>query len=176
MAKTANIHARMDEKIKNDAVAVFDALGLSVAEAITLYFRQVALQNKIPFELSAERKPKTNFERISEFKQDDLRKVIEALPESVDELWVFGSAVTPYCKPESDIDVCVIGNAISKADRKLIAHAPRGSMDLLDVSHQQFEAERDELGSIFYDVFHKGLLVYKKGIGLVNGQNNGWKT
>ena len=69
MAKTATIHARLDEQVKNDALAVFDAIGLSVADAITLYFKQVALKNGIPFELSAERKPRTNFDKINNIKK-----------------------------------------------------------------------------------------------------------
>ena len=168
MAKTANIHARMDEKIKNDAVAVFDALGLSVAEAITIYFRQVSLKNGIPFELTASPIPKSNFDKVNSIKRDELQKVLDVLPDSVDELWVFGSAVTPYCRPDSDIDVCIVGDNITKADRKVIFAAPRYGMDLIDVTHEQFQAERDDLGSIFYQVYTKGLLIYKKGVGLIN--------
>ena len=59
MAKTATIHVRMDEEVKNDAIEVFDALGLSVAEAVTIYFKQVALKTRIPFELTAEAVPFT---------------------------------------------------------------------------------------------------------------------
>ena len=168
MAKTATVHARLDETVKKEAIAVFDTLGISVAEAITLYFKQVALKNGIPFELDANRTPKNNFEKVSPIKQDELAKVLSILPESVDELWVFGSAVTPYCRPDSDIDVCIVGNNITKEDRRLIAHAPRYGMDLIDVSIEQFESEKMESGSIFHEVFNKGLLIYKKGIGLVN--------
>lgn len=52
MAKTANVHVRMDEQIKNEAVAVLDDLGINVAEAINMYFRQIALRKAIPFELT----------------------------------------------------------------------------------------------------------------------------
>ena len=110
MAKTANIHVRMDEQIKNDAVAVLDNLGISVAEAITMYFRQVALKNGIPFELTADPVFRKNIDRVSKLKTDDLKAVLAVVPESVDELWVFGSAVTEHCRPDSDLDVCVIGD------------------------------------------------------------------
>ena len=168
MAKTATIHTRIDEKIKQDAVEVFDSLGLSVAEAITIYFKQVALKNGIPFDLNAEIVPKNNFERVNSIKRDELQKILDVLPESVDELWVFGSAVTPYCRPDSDIDVCIIGDNITREDRKRIVHAPRYGMDLLDVSHLEFEAEREVKGSIFNEVYTKGLLIYRRGEGLVN--------
>ena len=90
MAKTATIHVRMNEEIKNEAIEVLNNLGISVADAITLFFKQVALKNSIPFELSAERLPRNNFERVSEYKREDLKKVLSVLPESIDELWVFG--------------------------------------------------------------------------------------
>lgn len=170
MAKTATIHVRMDEDVKNDAVEILNNLGISVADAITMYFKQVALKNGIPFELTADRQPRNNFERVSEYKQEDLKKVLNVIPESVDELWVFGSSVTKFCRPESDLDVCIVGDSISKDDRKVLVHAPRNGMDLLDISHNEFERESEIKGSIFNEVKNKGLLIYKKGFGLVNGE------
>ena len=169
MAKTATVHVRMDEQIKEDALGVFESLGISVADAITMYFRQVALKNGIPFELTAEKNPRNNFERVSEYKREDLEKVLEVLPESIDELWVFGSAITEYCRPDSDLDVCIVGYNISKEDRRTLAHAPRYGMDLLDINHADFEKESKEKGSIYNEIKTKGLLIYKKGIGLING-------
>ena len=169
MAKTATIHVRMDENIKNDAVKVLENLGISVADAITMYFRQVALKNGIPFELTAEKTPRNNFERVSEYKREDLKKILDVIPESVDELWVFGSSVTPYCRPDSDLDVCIVGDNISKEDRRRLAHAPRYGMDLIDINHEVFDRESREGGSVFNEIKNKGLLIYKKGEGLVNG-------
>ncbi|MBR2098918.1 MAG: type II toxin-antitoxin system RelB/DinJ family antitoxin, partial [Firmicutes bacterium] len=110
MPKTATIHARLDEQTKNDALAVFDALGISLSEAITLYFRQVALKNGIPFELTTAINPKNNLERVHEYRRKDLQEILQMLPSSVDELWVFGSSVTPYCRPNSDLDILVVGD------------------------------------------------------------------
>ena len=170
MAKTATVHVRMDEQIKEDALGVFESLGISVADAITIYFRQVALKNGIPFELTAEKTPRNNFERVSGYKREDLEKVLEVLPESIDELWVFGSAVTEFCRPDSDLDVCIVGDNITKEDRRTLAHAPRYGMDLLDISHVDFEKESKEKGSIYNEIKTKGLLIYKKGMGLINGE------
>ena len=169
MAKTANIHVRMDESLKNDAIRVFNELGVGVAEAITMYFKQVALKKAIPFELNTEAVPRKNFDKISDLKKEDLQSVIDVLPESIEELWVFGSAVTPYCRPDSDLDICVVGDNISREDRKIIAHAPRRGMDLLDITSSEFEKESSDKNSVYYNVKNKGLLIYKKGEGLVNG-------
>ena len=49
MAKTETIRARVDPDVKRDAEEVFSALGLSAAEAITLFYKQVALCQGLPF-------------------------------------------------------------------------------------------------------------------------------
>jgi len=167
MAKTDTIHVRIEEKIKKEALEVFDKLGISMADAVTMYFKQVALKNGIPFELTTEKVARNNFERVSDFKRDDLKKILDVLPNSVDELWVFGSAITPYCKPTSDIDVCIVGDNITKDERKKIFHASDQAMDLLDISHAEFEKESLEKGSVFNEVKTKGLLIYRKGEGLI---------
>lgn len=49
MAKTETIRACVDPDVKRDAEEVFSALGLSAAEAITLFYKQVALCQGLPF-------------------------------------------------------------------------------------------------------------------------------
>ena len=167
MAKTATIHARLDETIKEDALKVFDQLGLSVADAITIYFKQVAIKNAIPFELNLKTTTtKNNFEKISDFRKENVKNILNMLPDSVDELWIFGSAVTAYCKPTSDLDVCVIGDKISHEDLKQIFAAPKCAMDLINATNKEFDELRRKPGGIFYEVYNKGLLIYKKGLGL----------
>jgi len=51
MAKTEMIRARVEPGVKQDAEAVFSTLGLSPTEAITLFYKQVALQHGLPFEV-----------------------------------------------------------------------------------------------------------------------------
>ncbi len=51
MAKTGMIRARVEPGLKHDAEEVFSALGLSVTEAITLFYRQVTLHDGLPFEV-----------------------------------------------------------------------------------------------------------------------------
>jgi DNA-damage-inducible protein J len=51
MPKTAVIQARIDPGIKERAQKIFDALHISMSEAITIYLTQVALQKGIPFEI-----------------------------------------------------------------------------------------------------------------------------
>jgi len=51
MAKTEMIRARVEPDLKQDAEAVFSMLGMSPTEAITLFYKQVALQHGLPFEV-----------------------------------------------------------------------------------------------------------------------------
>jgi DNA-damage-inducible protein J len=51
MSKTATVRARVDVKLKADAEAVLDKLGLTASEAIRLFYRQVALRKGLPFEV-----------------------------------------------------------------------------------------------------------------------------
>jgi DNA-damage-inducible protein J len=51
MAKTETIRARVEPELKRDAEAVLKELGLNASEAITLFYRQVALTRGLPFEV-----------------------------------------------------------------------------------------------------------------------------
>ena len=51
MTNGATVQARIDPSIKKEAKEVLDELGLSMSEAIGIYFRQIVLQRAIPFEL-----------------------------------------------------------------------------------------------------------------------------
>ena len=49
MIKTSTISARIDPELKNKAERVFKELGLSSSQAITLFYKQVELQQGLPF-------------------------------------------------------------------------------------------------------------------------------
>lgn len=49
MAKTAVITARVEPELKEEVEAVLSELGLSTSQAILLYFKQIAMQQGIPF-------------------------------------------------------------------------------------------------------------------------------
>ncbi len=49
MAKTAMIRARVEPDLKSEVEGVFSELGLSATEAITLFYKQVAIHNGLPF-------------------------------------------------------------------------------------------------------------------------------
>lgn len=49
MAKTAVVTTRIEPELKAEVETVLDELGLTISQAILLYFRQIALQQGIPF-------------------------------------------------------------------------------------------------------------------------------
>jgi DNA-damage-inducible protein J len=49
MPKTAVISARIDPELKQNAEEVFKELGLTATQAITLFYKQVELENGLPF-------------------------------------------------------------------------------------------------------------------------------
>lgn len=52
MAKTATIRVQVKSEVKYEAEAIFEQLGLSASEAITLFYRQVILRSGLHFELN----------------------------------------------------------------------------------------------------------------------------
>ena len=49
MTKSEMIRARVEPELKQEAETVFSKLGLSTTQAITLFYRQVTLQQGLPF-------------------------------------------------------------------------------------------------------------------------------
>ena len=52
MADTTNLSIRLDRGLKDEADQIFNALGMSLTTAITVFVRQAVRQKKIPFEIS----------------------------------------------------------------------------------------------------------------------------
>ena len=51
MAKTAMVRARVEPELKRRAEELFSALGLSTTQAITLFYKQVAMHQGLPFSI-----------------------------------------------------------------------------------------------------------------------------
>ena len=49
MAKTATIHVRVEPELKREVEETFSALGLSVTEAVTWFYEEVAAHGGLPF-------------------------------------------------------------------------------------------------------------------------------
>ena len=51
MAKTANLYARIEPDVKEQAESILTALGIPVSNAINMFYKQIILQRGIPFEM-----------------------------------------------------------------------------------------------------------------------------
>ncbi len=74
MAKSANLYARIEPDLKNQAEAILSALGIPASSAITMFYKQIVLQNGLPFEV---RLPATQHVDISSITDDQVNKELE---------------------------------------------------------------------------------------------------
>ena len=51
MGKTSTIRARIEPDLKGKAEQIFQQLGLTTTQAITLFYKQVELKNGLPFDV-----------------------------------------------------------------------------------------------------------------------------
>jgi DNA-damage-inducible protein J len=51
MAKTANLYARIEPDVKEQAESILDALGIPASNAINMFYKQIILQRGLPFEV-----------------------------------------------------------------------------------------------------------------------------
>jgi DNA-damage-inducible protein J len=69
MARTATMHIRVDEDVKNSATEVVEQLGLSLSSAVNIYLNQIAIRREIPFRVST--CPQLNDETISALEEGE---------------------------------------------------------------------------------------------------------
>ncbi|MDI1304219.1 MAG: type II toxin-antitoxin system RelB/DinJ family antitoxin, partial [bacterium] len=51
MSKTAMVQARIEPELKINVERILSTLGISTTDAISVFFKQVELNNGIPFEI-----------------------------------------------------------------------------------------------------------------------------
>ena len=51
MAKTANLYARIEPDLKEQAESILSALGIPASNAISMFYKQIILQRGLPFEV-----------------------------------------------------------------------------------------------------------------------------
>lgn len=74
MAKSANLYARIEPDLKEQAETILSALGISASNAITMFYKQVVLQKGLPFEV---RLPATQPVDISSVTDEQLNAELE---------------------------------------------------------------------------------------------------
>ena len=84
MAKTDTLNIRIEPELKKEVEETLSELGMNTAEAVTIFLKQVVLNDSIPFKIQ---KPKLNKETIKAI--DDVEKGIGLSKEydNLDEMW-----------------------------------------------------------------------------------------
>jgi len=57
MAKSANLYARSEPDVKEQAESILNALGIPASNAITMFYKQIILQKGLPFEVKLPEHP-----------------------------------------------------------------------------------------------------------------------
>lgn len=58
MPRTSNIYVRVEPEVKEQAEVVLEKLGIPMSNAVSIFLRQVIMQNGLPFEVKVhEREP-----------------------------------------------------------------------------------------------------------------------
>lgn len=57
MAKSANLYARIEPDVKEQAETILNALGIPASNAITMFYKQIILHNGLPFEVKLPEHP-----------------------------------------------------------------------------------------------------------------------
>ena len=73
MNKTANLYARIEPDVKEQAEKVLDALGIPVSNAINMFYKQIILQQGIPFPLKLPQAP----ENAADWSKEKLDRELE---------------------------------------------------------------------------------------------------
>ena len=72
--KTANLYARIEPETKTCAENILESLGIPVSTAINMFYRQIILNNGLPFELKI---PKTKNIDVSKMTETQFNNEME---------------------------------------------------------------------------------------------------
>ena len=70
MTKTANLYARIEPNLKTEAEGILGDLGITVSNAINIFYRQIVIHRGLPFEVKLARSPLINCATLTESELD----------------------------------------------------------------------------------------------------------
>ena len=84
MAKTDVLNIRIEPSLKKEVETTLNDLGMNIAEAVTIYFKQIVLTDSIPFII---RKPKLNPETIKAIEDAEKGLNLSKGYTNLEEMW-----------------------------------------------------------------------------------------
>ena len=70
MVKSANLYARIEPELKNEAEAILSGLGVPVSNAINIFYRQIVIHRGLPFDVRFPSRMLTNAASLSDEQLD----------------------------------------------------------------------------------------------------------
>ena len=67
MAQTTTINVRVDEEIKRDVEFLLDKLGMNISTVVNMLFRQMLMDEALPFQPKYKRRRLTTAERLKNY-------------------------------------------------------------------------------------------------------------
>ena len=84
MAKTDTLNIRIEPKLKKEVETTLNDLGMNIAEAVTIFLKQVVITDSIPFMI---KKPKLNAETIKAIKEAEKGENLSKSYTNLNEMW-----------------------------------------------------------------------------------------
>lgn len=84
MAKTDTLNIRIEPELKKEVEAILNDLGMNIADAVTVFLKQVVMTDSIPFMI---KKPKLNAETIKAMKEAEKGINLSKGYTNLDEMW-----------------------------------------------------------------------------------------
>ena len=84
MSKTDTLNIRIEPELKKEVEITLNDLGMNIAEAVTIFLKQVVMTDSIPFII---RKPKLNAETIKAMEDAKKGKNLSKGYTDLDEMW-----------------------------------------------------------------------------------------
>ena len=69
-SKTANLYARIEPDVKEQAESILAALGISTSSAINIFYKQIILQRGLPFDVKMPRAKLVDMSTLTELELD----------------------------------------------------------------------------------------------------------
>jgi len=73
-SKSANLYARIEPDVKEQAEMILSALGIPASNAINMFYKQIILQNGLPFEVKL---PSQRVPDVSKMTENELNEELE---------------------------------------------------------------------------------------------------
>ena len=70
MAKTANLYARIEPELKEQAEDILLTLGIPASNAITMFYKQIVLQRGLPFDVKLPANAPVDVSKLTETELD----------------------------------------------------------------------------------------------------------